>query len=128
MVPRRHHGASNPTPPSVRKSITRPRSTRSGGSTMPPEGPPPWFFLALFPVLAASAGIVIISIGATVTRLRRGRRAAELAPAIPDPQVARLQAEVDDLRVQVERLTAAESFYAQLQPPAPPRIAEPAGV
>jgi hypothetical protein len=36
---------------------------------------------------------------------------------VPDPQVARLQAEVDELRVQVERLTAAESFYAQLQQP-----------
>jgi hypothetical protein len=31
--------------------------------------------------------------------------------------VARLQAEVDELRQQVERLTAAESFYAQLQGP-----------
>ena len=96
---------------------------------MDPNGPPPpWFFLALFPVMAASAAIVIVSIGATLSRLRRGRRAAELAPPLPDPQVARLQAEVDDLRVQVERLTAAESFYAQLQPP--PRVlpAETAGV
>jgi hypothetical protein len=82
---------------------------------VPPEGPPPWFFLALFPVLAASAGIVIASIGATISRLQRGRRAVQIAPAAPDPQVARLQAEVDDLRVQLERLTAAEAFYAQLQ-------------
>jgi hypothetical protein len=84
---------------------------------MPPEGPPPWFFLALFPVLAASAGIVIVSIGATVARIRRGKPVAQLPPPVPDAQVARLQAEVDELRTQVERLTAAESFYTQLQRP-----------
>ena len=84
---------------------------------MPPNGPPPWFFLALFPVLAASAGIVIISIGATINRIRGFRRAVPIAPPAPEPQVARLQAEVDDLRLQVERLTAAESFYTQLQQP-----------
>ena len=83
----------------------------------PNAPPPPWFFLALFPVLAASAAIVIVSIGATINRLRGLRRPVELAPPMPDPQVARLQAEVDELRVQVERLTAAESFYAQLQQP-----------
>ena len=93
---------------------------------MPPEGPPPWFFLALFPVLAASAGIVIVSIGATVARIRRGKPVAQLPPPVPDAQVARLQAEVDELRTQVERLTAAESFYAQLQRPGaePARLAE----
>lgn len=84
---------------------------------MPPNGPPPWFFLALFPVLAASAGIVIISIGATINRVRGFRRAVQVAPPAPDPQVARLQAEVDELRLHVERLTAAESFYTQLQQP-----------
>lgn len=84
---------------------------------MPPEGPPPWFFLALFPVAAASFGIVVVSIGATISRLKRGRTVAQLPPTGPDPQVARLQAEVDDLRMQVERLTAAEAFYAQLQRP-----------
>ena len=88
--------------------------------------PPPWFFIAIFPVMAASLGIVIWSIGNTVARLRASRQPVQLPPAMPDPQVARLQAEVDDLRLQVERLTAAESFYAQLQPPA--RSAEHAGV
>lgn len=83
----------------------------------PNAPPPPWFFLALFPVLAASAGIVIASIGATVSRLRRGRQAEQLPAPAPDAQVARLQAEVDELRLQVDRLTAAESFYAQLQRP-----------
>jgi hypothetical protein len=82
----------------------------------PNAPPPPWFFLALAPVMAASAGIVIASIGATIARLRR-RPVAQLAAPVPDPQVARLQAEVDELRLQVERLTAAESFYAQLQRP-----------
>ena len=90
---------------------------------MPPEGPPPWFFLALFPVLAASAGIVIVSIGATIRRIQRGKPVVQVAPPVPDAQVARLQAEVDELRLQVERLSAAESFYAQLQGPA---AAEPA--
>jgi hypothetical protein len=90
---------------------------------VPPEGPPPWFFLALFPVLAASAGIVIVSIGATIRRIQRGKAAMQIAPPAPDAQVARLQAEVDELRVQVERLSAAEQFYSQLQGPA---RAEPA--
>jgi hypothetical protein len=83
----------------------------------PNAPPPPWFFLALFPVLAASAGIVIVSIGATLSRIRRGKTVVPLAPPVPDAQVARLQAEMDELRLQVERLTAAESFYAQLQYP-----------
>jgi hypothetical protein len=92
--------------------------------------PPPWFFLALFPVLAASAGIVIRSIGTAVARVRGPRQPAQLAPppapaAAPNTEVLRLQAEVDELRTQVERLRAAESFYAQLQAPsaqaAPPR-------
>src|SRR5690242_19909897 len=125
MAPRRHQGASaaagpaapaivvsippNPSSPFVRRSITRSRSTLPGGSAMPPEGPPPWFFLALFPVLAASAGIVIVSIGATIQRIKRGKTVVQVAPPVPDAQVARLQAEVDELRVQVERLTAAES-------------------
>jgi hypothetical protein len=95
---------------------------------VPPEGPPPWFFLALFPVLAASAGIVIVSIGATIRRVQRGKAAMQLPPPAADnAQVARLQAEVDELRVQVERLSAAESFYAQLQRPGDPEHARLAG-
>lgn len=38
---------------------------------------------------------------------------------LEDPRVPRLQAEVDELRAQVDRLAAAESFYAQLSAPAP---------
>jgi hypothetical protein len=38
---------------------------------------------------------------------------------LEDPRVPRLQAEVDELRQQVDRLSAAESFYAQLNAPAP---------
>jgi len=53
----------------------------------------------------------------------RQRYPQELAPPGPvlleDPRVPRLQAEVDELRQQVERLSAAESFYAQLNAPAP---------
>ena len=54
----------------------------------------------------------------------RQRYHQELAPPGPvlleDPRVPRLQAEVDELRQQVERLSAAESFYAQLNAPKPP--------
>ena len=81
--------------------------------------PPPWFFLALFPVLAASAGIVIRSISNGVARIRASRQPAQLTPAA-DPRVPQMQAELDELRTQVERLSAAQSFYAQLQPGAAP--------
>ena len=89
----------------------------------PHAPPPPWFFLALFPMLAVSAGIVIRSIGTAIARVREGRAPAVPAPppavaALPDPQVARLQAEIDELRTQLERMAAAESFYAQLNAPA----------
>jgi hypothetical protein len=51
---------------------------------------------------------------------RRYREFQQQAPVLlEDPRVPRLQAEVDELRTQVERLAAAESFYAQLQAPAP---------
>jgi hypothetical protein len=54
-----------------------------------------------------------------------GRRYHELPPQpgpvlLEDPRVPRLQAEVDELRQQVDRLAAAESFYAQLNAPKPP--------
>lgn len=81
--------------------------------------PPPWFFLALFPVLAASAGMVIRSVSSGVARIRAARQPAQLPPA-PDPRVPQMQAELDELRTQVERLAAAQSFYAQLQPGAAP--------
>jgi hypothetical protein len=82
--------------------------------------PPPWFLLALFPIMAASAGIVIRSIGTAIARVRGPRPPAQLAPPTPAPdaEVLRLQAEVDELRTQVEQLRAAESFYAQLRAPA----------
>jgi hypothetical protein len=54
-----------------------------------------------------------------------GRRYREFPPQpgpvlLEDPRVPRLQAEVDELRQQVDRLAAAESFYAQLNAPKPP--------
>jgi len=82
--------------------------------------PPPWFFLAFFPIAASSAALVIYSVSLGVARIRGTRPAAQLAAA-PDPRVALMQVELDDLRTQVERLTAAQSFYAQLQPPAAAR-------
>ena len=65
-----------------------------------------------------------IAVSMVVRAFRGGRpRYPEMAPPGPvlleDPRVPRLQAEVDELRQQVERLAAAESFYAQLQAPAP---------
>ena len=78
--------------------------------------PPPWFFLALFPTLAVSVGIVVRSVGTAIGRIRAGRAPAPLPPPGPTPQVAQMQAELDELRLQVERLTAAQSFYAQLAP------------
>ena len=90
------------------------------------DAPPPWFFLALFPTLAVSVGIVVRSVGAAVGRLRASRAPARLPPPGPDPLVAQMQAELDELRTQVERLSAAQAFYAQLQPAgAPTRNALP---
>jgi hypothetical protein len=90
------------------------------------DHPPPVFFLLLFPMLAVSAGIVIRSIGSAVAKVRASRVPPQLPPppaAGPDARVAQLQAELDELRTQVERLHAAESFYAQLQAPAQPATA-----
>jgi hypothetical protein len=58
-------------------------------------------------------------------RSGRGRRYRDLPPMaqqptlLEDPRVPRLQAEIDELRGEVERLAAAESFYAQLNAPKP---------
>jgi hypothetical protein len=53
-----------------------------------------------------------------------GRGYRDLQPPPPvmleDPRVPQLQTEMDELRQQVDRLSAAESFYAQLQAPKPP--------
>ena len=72
---------------------------------------------------------VFVAIGVSmVVRAFRGgggRRYRELEPPPPvrleDPRVPQLQSEVDELRQQVERLAAAESFYAQLQAGPPSR-------
>ena len=90
------------------------------------DHPPPIFFLLLFPMMVVSAGIVIRSVGSTVAKVC-GSRVPPPLPTPPAPeadaQVAQLQAELDELRTQVERLHAAESFYAQLQAPAQPGAA-----
>ena len=54
----------------------------------------------------------------------RGRRDRDFPPMpqqalLQDPRVPQMQAEIDELRAQVERLAAAESFYAQLNAPKP---------
>jgi hypothetical protein len=68
--------------------------------------------LAAIPVLAISFRIMIRAVADGMAQVRA---ASHARPVAPDPQVARLQAEVEELRAQVERLSTAESFYAQLQ-------------
>ena len=74
------------------------------------------------PVFAVSARMVIRAITDSLLRVRGASRAGPaLQPA--DPQVAALQAELEELRAQMERVTATEAFYAQLQAPATPHPA-----
>lgn len=76
-------------------------------------------------ILFAAIGVSIVAraIRGGGGRRRRdeldGGRYAPLPPP-EDPRVPQLQAEVDDLRAQVERLNEAQSFYAQLNAPAQP--------
>ena len=62
----------------------------------------------------------------------RGRRDYPQMPPmaqqtlLQDPRVPQMQAEIDELRAHVERLAAAESFYAQLNAPKPGGPAPPA--
>ncbi|HSU15510.1 hypothetical protein [Longimicrobium sp.] len=68
---------------------------------------------------------VFIAIGISiVARAVNGRRRyRDLPPPqqvmLEDPRVPQLQAELDELRSHVERMHATESFYAQLNAPAP---------
>ena len=79
-----------------------------------------WAFNGMQLIFAAIA----VSMVVRAFRGGRDRYPQQLAPPAPvlleDPRVPRLQAEVDELRQQVERLSAAESFYAQLNAPRPP--------
>jgi hypothetical protein len=81
-----------------------------------------------FMFLGIGVAIAARAIGAA----RGGMRGRELRhyqpPALPeDPRVPLLQAEVDELRTRVERLSAAESFYAQLNAPKPGAASADAG-
>lgn len=68
------------------------------------------------PVFAASARVMLRAGADAVLRVRE---ASPRAPAIEPPgQVAALQREVEELRAQVDRMAATESFYAQLRAPA----------
>jgi hypothetical protein len=75
---------------------------------------------------------LFFAIGVTIiiSALRRNRERDRDLPAprepvlLEDPRVARMQAEVEELRSEVRRLAASESFR-QLQPPA--RSTEHAG-
>jgi hypothetical protein len=67
-----------------------------------------------------------VAIAARAVGAARGMRYRGMPPQhqpvmLEDPRVPQLQAEVEDLRTQVERLAAAETFYAQLNAPAAPQ-------
>ncbi|HEX9938727.1 MAG TPA: hypothetical protein VGB15_16430 [Longimicrobium sp.] len=68
----------------------------------------------------AAIAFAIFAQGVSTLRGRNHHRALPPQQPVPveDPRVAALQAEVDELRTQVQRLAAAESFYAQLGAPA----------
>jgi len=70
------------------------------------------------PVFAVSARVML---RAGADALLRVRQASSPAAAIEPPgQVAALEREVEELRAQLDRMSATETFYAQLQQPAPP--------
>ena len=74
-----------------------------------------------------------IGVSMIIGALRRGggRRYRDLPPTPPapalleDPRVPRMQAEIDELRAEVERLASVEKFYAQLNAPASPGSSVP---
>jgi hypothetical protein len=75
---------------------------------------------------------VAIGVSMVVRAVRGGgRRYRDFGPPpqqpvmLEDPRVAQLQTEVDELRTQVDRLSAAESFYAQLNAPSPQSSSSP---
>jgi hypothetical protein len=76
----------------------------------------PWFAIALFPSMALSVAIVVRSLGNAAGRIRAARQPVPLAAGVDAEQVAQMHAEIDELRTQVERLAAAQAFYAELQP------------
>jgi hypothetical protein len=70
------------------------------------------------PVFAVSARVML---RAGADALLRVRQASPPATAIEPPgKVAALQREVEELRAQIDRMSATESFYAQLQERASP--------
>lgn len=81
----------------------------------------------LDPTLVPGIDFVFLAIGISIvvravrggTRRYRDFPQPQQPALLQDPRVPQLQAEVDDLRAQVERLNAAESFYAQLNAPRP---------
>jgi hypothetical protein len=70
-------------------------------------------------------GIGVAIAARAIGNARAMRYRGELPPQhhspalLEDPRVPHLQAEVEDLRTQVERLAAADRFYAQLNAGAP---------
>lgn len=87
----------------------------------------------LHPALFGGIDFLFVAIGVSmVVRAVRGggRRYRDFQPVqqpalLEDPRVPQLQAEVDELRAHVERLSAAENFYAQLNAPPPAASAPP---
>jgi hypothetical protein len=87
----------------------------------------------LHPTLVPGIDFVFLAIGISIVvrAVRGGGRRYRDFPQpqqptlLQDPRVPQLQAEMDELRAQVERLNAAENFYAQLNAPPPAASAPP---
>ena len=83
------------------------------------HGPPAWLILSFLPTAAVSAAIVIRSMGSTILRLRAARQSERLElAAASSADTARLEAEIDELRAEVAKLSEAQAFYARLGAPA----------
>lgn len=83
---------------------------------------PTFVFNGMEFIFAAIAFAIFARGVATIRGQGRHALPPSQQPPVPveDPRVTLLQAEVDELRTQVQRLAAAESFYAQLGAPASP--------
>ena len=89
----------------------------------------PWVFGIIVLGVPATAIAIRIAARPLLEGLARLREASHphLAPA-PDPRVEALQAELSSLRDRVDRLSAVEEFYAQLQAPGGAAPATPAAL
>ena len=73
------------------------------------------------PAIGFAVRMVVISIADGIARIKGGARAPlEAAQGEQARRMAQMEAELASLRDEVGRLSAVESFYAQLQTPSAP--------